>query len=132
MLRIHALSLLILVLLLPGCQTGPLKDVSLPRPFQSKAEQALSDGVKEYEDGDYKDAQASLQSALDHGLASKADQVKAHKYLAFIHCTSNREKQCREEFRKALDINPAFDLTPAESGHPVWGPVFRSAKRSGR
>jgi len=25
-------------------------------------------------------------------------------------------------------LNPSFDLTPAEAGHPVWGPVFRSAK----
>ncbi len=130
--RLYAWSIVAVVLVLTGCQTGPLKDVSLPRPFQSKAEQALSDGIKEYEDGDYKDAQASLRSALDHGLTSKVDQVKAHKYLAFIHCASNREKQCREEFRKTLDIDPAFDLTPAESGHPIWGPVFRSVKRGGR
>lgn len=132
MLRLLASSLLALALLLGGCQSGPLKGISLPRPFQSKAEQALSDGVRQYEDGNYQEAQKSLQSALDQGLASKPDQVKAHKYLAFIHCASNRERPCREEFRKALDLNPVFDLTPAEAGHPVWGPVFRGVKASSR
>jgi hypothetical protein len=27
-----------------------------------------------------------------------------------------------------LDLNPALELEPAESGHPIWGPVFRSLK----
>jgi hypothetical protein len=35
---------------------------------------------------------------------------------------------CYESFRKALALKPDFELTPAEAGHPVWGPVFRSAK----
>jgi hypothetical protein len=57
-----------------------------------------------------------------------SDKVAAHKYLAFMHCAQSREKQCRTEFRKALVLNPEFELTPAESGHPSWGPVFRSLK----
>lgn len=132
MLRMHFASLLTLALLLGGCQSGPLKGISLPHPFQNKAEQSLSDGVRQYEDGNYQEAQKSLQSALNQGLANKRDEVKAHKYLAFIHCASGREKSCREEFRKALDLNPAFDLTPAEAGHPVWGPVFRGVKAASR
>ncbi|MDA1107929.1 MAG: TssQ family T6SS-associated lipoprotein [Proteobacteria bacterium] len=55
--------------------------------------------------------------------------MKAHKYLAFIHCASSREKRCREEFAKALEINPKLELEPAEAGHPIWGRVFRSAKK---
>jgi hypothetical protein len=35
---------------------------------------------------------------------------------------------CYESFRRALALNPKFELTAAEAGHPVWGPVFRSAK----
>lgn len=106
--------------LLAGCGSAP----SL---FQSKGEQDISTGVKKYEDGDYKEAARTLQNALDSGLG-KPDQVKAHKYLAFIHCVSGRERQCRDEFKKALDINPGFELEPAEAGHPTWGPVFRSVK----
>jgi hypothetical protein len=48
--------------------------------------------------------------------------------VAFIHCASNRERECREEFRKALAIDPGMDLAPEEAGHPMWGRVFRSVK----
>ncbi|MBI5436857.1 MAG: TssQ family T6SS-associated lipoprotein [Nitrosomonadales bacterium] len=94
----------------------------------SPAEQKLSSGVKSYEDGDYKSSMEALQGALDMGLSSKGDRVTAYKYLAFIHCVSGREKQCRDGFKKAFEIDPNFDLKPAEAGHPVWGPVFRSVK----
>ena len=70
----------------------------------------------------------TLRNAQQMGLEDKRDQVIAHKYLAFIHCVSGREQQCRDEFKKALTIDPAFELTPAEAGHPVWGPIFRGEK----
>jgi hypothetical protein len=57
-----------------------------------------------------------------------ADRATTHKHLAFIHCTAGRERACRDEFRKALAADPALDLAPAEAGHPVWGPIFRSLK----
>jgi Tfp pilus assembly protein PilF len=107
---------------LGGCAADSLKSV-----FQSKGQRELSSGIQNYEDGKYSEASKALHSALGSGLNS-SDQVKAHKYLAFIHCTSGREKQCRDEFRKVLDIDPALELEPAESGHPIWGPVFRSLK----
>ena len=98
-------------------------------PFETgPAEQKLASGVKSYEEGDYPSSQVALQGALNMGLSSKGDQIVAHKYLAFINCVSGHEKQCRDEFRKALEIDPAFDLKPAEAGHPIWGPVFRSVK----
>jgi Tfp pilus assembly protein PilF len=94
----------------------------------SKSEQELERGVNSYEDGEYKTAAKQLRTALDLGLESKRDQAKAHKYLAFITCVSGREKSCRDEFRKALDADPKFELAPAEAGHPIWGPVLRSIK----
>jgi Tfp pilus assembly protein PilF len=94
----------------------------------SKGEQELDRAVKSYEEGAHKNAARQFQAALDFGLDSKADRVTAHKYLAFIVCVSGREKSCRDEFRKALDADPSFELGPAEIGHPVWGPVFRSVK----
>jgi Tfp pilus assembly protein PilF len=94
----------------------------------AKAEGApLSVGVKQYEEGNYDTSAKSLQAAIDHGLPEK-DLADAHKYLAFIHCASNRQQACRDEFRKALAVDPALELTPAEAGHPVWGPIFRSLK----
>jgi tetratricopeptide (TPR) repeat protein len=96
--------------------------------LRTRAQDALAAGVKQYDAGDYENAERNLLASLDHGLLSKADQSRARKVLAFIYCTSNREKQCRDEFRKAFEINPEFALTPAEDGHPIWGPVYRDVR----
>lgn len=141
----RTLPLALMAVLSAGCESGPLKDIKIfepkPEPVTEvtaesaapppiTAEQRLAEGVKQYDDGVYKEAMQDLQMALDAGLTLKGDQLKAHKYLAFIHCASGREKRCREEFVKVLEINPKFELDPAEAGHPVWGRVFRSVKKS--
>lgn len=110
---------------LGGCATGPGKEIA--RIFERKGEPQLQQGVKNYEDGRLPQAMTNFQGALEAGL-NEADQVKAHKYLAFINCVSGRERQCRAHFRSALEVDPAFELAPAEAGHPTWGPVFRSVK----
>jgi Tfp pilus assembly protein PilF len=102
-----------------------------PAPL-GKAQQELASGIARYEDGNYKLAARQLQSALTQGLEVPEEKARAHKYLAFMHCVGGREKQCREEFRKAIVADPAFDLTPAEAGHPTWGPVFRKLKAAGK
>ena len=91
------------------------------------AQRALTMGVWMYEDGDYVGAESYLKSALSLDVAD-AERVRAHKYLAFILCAERRQQECRREFREALAIDPKFQLTPAEQGHPSWGPVFRSIK----
>lgn len=87
----------------------------------------FSTGLKQFDDGDYDASAKSLQTALERGLTPK-DQVSAYKHLAFINCANNRISACRDEFRKALTMDPALELTTAEAGHPVWGPIFRSLK----
>jgi Tfp pilus assembly protein PilF len=119
------LPMLFTVFLLNACTTSS-KSVVPVSIGSGVAEQKLAAGISGYEEGDYKASQVALQSALDMGLSSKPDQVRAHKYLAFIHCVSGREKQCRDAFKKAIEIDPTFDLKPAEAGHPIWGPVFRA------
>lgn len=99
--------------------------------IQSRGEQAFSSGIRQYEDGEYADAQKSFTSALEAGVPL-SEQVEARKHLAFIYCVSGRQAQCRDEFRRALDLNPQLELTPAEAGHPSWGPVFRSVKAARR
>lgn len=88
---------------------------------------AFSIGLKQYEAGEYTESAKNLQGALTLGLPDR-QRADAHKHLAFIHCASNRERQCRDEFRKALAVDPALELEPAEAGHPVWGPIFQSLK----
>jgi len=50
------------------------------------------------------------------------------KYAAFTMCLDAKYRDCRAEFLKIYEIEPAFDLTPAEAGHPSWTKTFASAK----
>ncbi len=126
--RIRVLTLGAVVLIATGCASQTARDIGLDKLAPRKAEQLLSTGVRQYEDGDLKAAQKSLQEALASGLTFNADKVAAHKYLAFIACASGDEKQCRDEFRRAFDIDPSFKLAPTEIGHPLWGPVYTSVR----
>jgi hypothetical protein len=108
-----------------GCASFREDFVSM---FSTQGERELDVGVRAYEDGEYAYSARLLQGSLDAGLRGTSNQLRAHKYLAFIYCTSNRVPQCREEFRKALEINPSFTLLEDESGHPIWGPVYRGLK----
>jgi len=105
----------------------------LTRPEKAVwAEQELAAGIASYEDGAYKLAERQLQTALALGLDTRSKRVSAHKYLAFIQCVAGNEAQCRNEFRKALALDARFALSPAEAGHPIWGPVFRGLKEAPR
>ena len=114
---------------LGGCANMPttarpgLLDV-LDRP----GERALMNGIRSYEDGAYADSEASLGKALKAGLDSARDRAAAEKYLAFIYCTSNRERECEAAFRAAIQADPGFDLSRGEAGHPLWGPVFKRVR----
>ena len=131
------LLLVAAVSLLAACDSAPIKEFSKDAKgawgqitggsSSSKGQSALNAGLKQYDDGEYQTAAKSLQSAIDQGLSDK-EKVNAHKHLAFIHCSNGRTAPCRDEFRKALAIDPKMELTPAEAGHPGWGPIFRSLK----
>ena len=123
-------ALLCAALLMTACAAPAVRDVGLDKFAPRRAEQDLSSGIRAYENGDYRNSARLLQDALSEGLLLNSDKVAAHKYLAFIHCAESREKACRNEFRMALEIDPKLELTPAESGHPSWGPVFKSLKQS--
>jgi len=112
-----------LVVALSACSTQPLRDLIQP----SKGAATLATGLRQYDDGEYADAARNLQAAVDLGLSDR-ERANAHKHLAFIHCASARERACREEFRKALSVDAALELSPAEAGHPIWGPIFASLK----
>jgi Tfp pilus assembly protein PilF len=117
------------LLLLVACSSEPVRAVksAVQGAFQPRGDKLLADGIRQFEDASYPAATRSLQGSLAEGL-STANQVKAHKYLAFIHCVSERRQQCQDEFRKALELDPDMELSPAEAGHPSWGPAFRTAK----
>lgn len=112
-----------------GC-AGRGANLQEPPPPPNESEQILSAGIKSYEEGNYTNSAELLQEALTKGLPDKESRVKAHKYLAFIHCVSGREKECTDEFKNALELDPNFELQAAEVGHPLWGPVYSSVKNA--
>jgi Tfp pilus assembly protein PilF len=124
----HAIRLtLILILaanLAAGCATSSFRDFFLARRAGSNY---LEEGVRNYEEGDYRTSARRIRYALEEGL-SRPGRVKAHKYLAFIACVSGQQLTCREEFSIALELDPSFQLDAAEAGHPTWGPVYKSVK----
>ncbi len=122
----------------PTAPTGPSPDEVAKQQRVERANTNFAEGLKLYENGSYDDAIKNFLLALDSGALTSAQQLASRKHMAFIYCVSNREANCREEFEKSLVIDAKFDLSPAEAGHPVWGPVFRNvksdleAKRAGR
>ena len=116
----------------PTTQTSPVQKPAAPQiteeMLRSRATEQLAQGQRQYEAGEYDAAARNLAGALDHGLLTKVDQSRARKLLAFIHCAGGREVLCRDEFRKAFEIYPEFALSPAEDGHPIWGPVYRNVR----
>ena len=134
--RLLACALLALLAACAEMQSA-LKPADAPKPaapqitegmLRERAKEQLAAGIRQYEAGDYENASKSLSASLDHGLLSKQEQATARKNLAFIHCVSNREAACRDEFRKAFEIYPEFSLSAAEDGHPIWGPVYRNVR----
>lgn len=93
-----------------------------------KSEQNLTLGIKNYEDGNYQAAAGYFQNALGDTSLTLAEQVTAHKFLAFIYCVSGEKLACRGAFKKVLALNPKFELSASEAGHPIWGPVFREVQ----
>jgi Tfp pilus assembly protein PilF len=112
--------------MLSACASQPVDQITAL--FQGKGAPSLSTGIRQFEEGRYPEATRSLNTAIEQGLSSTSDLARAHKYLAFIYCVSNRVQQCREEFVRALDSSPGMELETSEAGHPIWGPVFKSAK----
>ena len=122
-------ALLAAAALLGACATPPppaAPATGLSEVMERPAERALLDGIRAYDDGQYAQAETALRTALAEGLKSTRDRATAHKLLAFITCTSNRLAACETQFREARAADAAFALSRSESGHPVWGPVYRS------
>ncbi len=99
-----------------------------PAPAAKKPDSVLAAGVGAYDNGDYATARQKLQTVLDQAGSTTADKVTAHKVLAFMACADGKRSLCARHFRLALALDRNFNLTPAEAGHPVWGPVFKKVK----
>jgi hypothetical protein len=90
---------------------------------------ALNDGVAAFQKGEYRRAEAKLAESQKLGLTYSDEQQRAYKTQAFLYCVTKRTALCEKSFQSAFNINSAFELTRAERGHPVWGPVFAKVQK---
>jgi hypothetical protein len=111
--------------LLCACAAPEPATVSVVELAQRPGEHALLEGLRNYESGAFDQAEGNFHAALRQGLADRRDSAVAYKHLAFIACAFNRLPECEANFRAAFVADPAFRLSDAEIGHPIWGPVYR-------
>lgn len=115
---------------LSGCESLPppppaAPPISVATLYQQPGERSLILGLSLYEQAVFDRAEDAFRNALKIGLRDRRDEATAHKFLAFIDCAFNRLAECEAQFRAALASDPAFRLTDAEIGHPIWGPVYK-------
>jgi Tfp pilus assembly protein PilF len=127
--RLAAAATFAALALLAGCETPPPAPVGVTDISDRPAERALLAGMRAYDEADYPAVERHADEALKLGLASNRDQAVAHKLRAFVYCTSDRAALCEAEFRAALAADPKFELTKAEAGHPIWGPVYVKSRQ---
>ncbi len=126
----RAFAALGLVAALAACETPqPPAPVGLTDLTERPAERALMGAMRAYDDADYPAVERQANEAMKLGLRSNRDVATAHKLRAFVYCTSNRLAACEAEFRAARAADPAFVLSRAEAGHPVWGPVYLKSRQ---
>jgi len=111
----------------PAAATAPSPAPAEPASY---AQKILADGIHEYGLGLYAASVQSMHDALQQGLADPLDQANAHKYLALSYCATGIVRDCKDEFRRALVLNPGLTIEPGQQADPRIGPIFASAKLS--
>lgn len=96
---------------------------------EAAAKAALNAGIALYDNGDYAAAVKKLRTSSEIWSANKTVQLDALKYMAFSYCVMSQPVACKQQFDKALKLDPSFELAPGEKGHPMWNPVFDRAKK---
>lgn len=124
----------IVLAVLAGCAApiAPQKaaDPSPQERARQTAAAELNQGIDLYNRGEYQAAIKQLSGAGAIWSGDKDLQLEALKYTAFSYCVTSRPVPCRQEFEKALKLDPRFDLSQGEKGHPLWGPVFDRLKKN--
>ncbi len=99
-----------------------------PAPVKVKPEQLFTEGSDLYEKGDYKGAIRKLVMARDASDEAPTVKQNSLRLLAFSYCVTNQRPLCKAQFASLLKLNPTFQLSRGEAGHPQWGPVFKETK----
>jgi tetratricopeptide (TPR) repeat protein len=67
-----------------------------------------------YNNGEYESAITQLENALQYlKQLNQNEQVEAYKYLAFSYVAFGDREKAKEQFKRALDLDPKLELDPA-------------------
>lgn len=81
-----------------------------------------------YNNGEYENAIKQLEDALQYlKQLNQTEQVEAYKYLAFSYVAFGDKERAKEQFKKALLLDPKLELDPATVS-PKIIKVFEEAK----
>ena len=133
----HRVLIVTFAVLLGACVTPssppPTEPKAPPTNAQpgmaERAEAAFQSGLTDYASGQLESSATYFREALRLGLTQKKEEIEAHKYLAFIECSLRHMTTCREEFQIAFSLDPDFELSRSEAGHPMWGPVYKKVRQ---
>ena len=118
----------------PAQALPPAPPPETPEQIAEKAARAAAQAERDsvvslYNNGDYYGAIKRATTVLDDLKIYKDLELDTLKYSAFSYCLVSRTALCRQQFEKALKLDPAFTLEAGEIGHPLWWPVFLQAKK---
>jgi tetratricopeptide (TPR) repeat protein len=112
-----------LMTLLIGCATGFAQQVSGDSLLKM-----LEQAKNFYNGGEYEKAISELENALQFLKQFKQiDQVEAYKYLAFSYVAFGDKDKAKEQFLRALKLDPKMELDPSTVS-PKIIKVFEEAK----
>jgi hypothetical protein len=98
--------------------------------MRTAARDELKDSIDAYNTGDYNGSLKTLLDSKTIWITDNDIQLEALRYSAFDYCLTNRANLCKQQFEKALKLDPDFDLRRGEKGHPLWEPAFDKAKKA--
>lgn len=114
--------------MLTACAAPQQTPAPLPVAPTAAQEAAFQTVQDLYKAGRYGDVVREVARSEPLNEAPPALRVQAMKLRAFSYCLSKYRVLCQEEFGRILAIDPAFELSPTEQGHPLWGPAYRAAR----
>lgn len=116
-----------LILLLGACaQTASHQSVAV-LPHNPAAEIELEQIRQDFHLGEYGKVIREVARSQQLPAASPEQYSEALKLQAFSFCIQKYTFLCQDRFSQARKLNPGFELSPAEIGHPEWGPAYQAS-----
>lgn len=109
---------------------APAVPVRPPEPTEGR--KTLDRAVAQFEQGKFAEAIRMIQESPEIVADGPAVRTQSLKTLAFAQCVAGRRPACRRSFDALLVLDPSFELAPAETGHPSWGPEFDRARAAAK